>query len=131
MTIRARFRLCIVGLVTLLLMGMMILTSCCDGGEPVVTDEQPPTVSITASPSAPEEGQQFTVTVSAQDASGVDTTAILEDGYLVQSCPGSSTCSYTAGPYSVGTHLEYEGWAVDKRGNEGSAFVSVSIWPSP
>lgn len=140
MTIRAHFRLYIVGLVTLLLIGMMILTSCCDGGEPVVpTDTQSPEVYITWDPFLPEHGDYITFTILANDDGGILQLAIgvnndweicYED---MSGCQGgwaetyNVQCDRDEGPYSQGQTLQFEARAWDCAGNEGRSHIQTII----
>jgi len=128
-----------VGLVTLLLIGSMILTSCCDGEEPVTPDTQPPEVYISWYPLLPEDGDYITFTVLANDNSGILQLAIginndweicyedmsgcqqgVAETYNVQ-------CDREEGPYSQGQTLQFEARAWDCSMNEARSHTQNLI----
>ncbi len=78
-----------------------------------------PKVNITASPAPPSGCQQVTYTATASSPSGIDRIQIWIDGQLKHECFGSTSCSYTEGPYYVQRELNYEARARDMDGNVG------------
>jgi len=78
-----------------------------------------PKVNISASPAPPSGCQQVTYTATASSPSGIDRIQIWIDGQLKHECFGSTTCSYTEGPYYQAREVHYEARARDMDGIEG------------
>lgn len=78
-----------------------------------------PKVNISASPAPPSGCQQVTYTATASSPSGIDRIQIWIDGQLKHECFGSTTCSYTEGPYYQARQVNYEARARDMDGIEG------------
>jgi len=132
MRIGVHFKLYVVGVVILLLIGTMICTSCTGGGEPGPTDTQSPEVYISIEPILPEHGDDITFIAAADDESGVDTIAIFVDGENVAQCHGSPaqthiSCTETQGPYSQGQTVQYWAFAVDCEGNSTESHIKTII----
>lgn len=76
--------------------------------------------SINVSPASPDAGDQVIFTVNASDTtSGVASIQISVDGSPVRTCNNATICSYTGGPYSVGSH-SYSTVITDNAGNTDS-----------
>ena len=140
MRIRAHLRLSIVGLVTLLLIGTMLFSGCCDGGEPLVpTDTQPPDVDISWDPFIPEHGDSITFYVIADDNRGIVQLAIGVNGQWevcyedMSGCEQGAAqtsnvqCHLTKGPYSQGQTLEFQAAAWDCGMNEARSYIQTII----
>ena len=93
---------------------------------PTPTLTTAPTVNITASPAPPSGCQQVTYTATASSPSGIDRIQIWIDGQLKHECFGSTSCSYTEGPYYQARQLSYEARARDMDGKEG--FVAPKVF---
>lgn len=135
MRIGVHFRLRVVALVMLLLIGTIIWVSCECGEQPTRRETEPPEVYITIEPVLPEHGDYITFIAAADDHSGVDTLAIFVDGANVAQCHGSRTethvsCTHTQGPYSQGQTVQYWAFAVDYEGNSAESHSkSIRVGP--
>ena len=140
MRIRAHFRSHIIGLVTFLLVGVMIFSGCCDGGEPVgPTDTQPPDVDIYWEPFIPEHGDSITFYVIADDDRGILQLAIGVNGQWevcyedMSGCEqdmaqtSNVQCHITRGPYSQGETLQFQARALDCGMNEARSHIQNLI----
>jgi hypothetical protein len=76
-------------------------------------------VTIAPSLASPTNAQQVTFTATATDPSGIQNIEIWVGGAKVKECT-SSPCTYTGGPYAVGTK-SYEAKAKDTVGNQGTS----------
>ena len=135
MKIRRFFRLHVVSLVTLLLIGTVIFAGC-DGnnGSAGSTPQEttPPEVYTSHDPISPQHGDYITFIAAADDESGVDTIAIFVNGENVEECHGNSSithlqCDRTLGPYSQGQTVEYYAYAVDCKGNDAKSYTKHII----
>lgn len=71
-------------------------------------DKTDPTGDITHSPPSPDAGDTVLFSAGGLDAtSGLASIDIYVDGGLKKSCPSSTICSYTGGPYSAGNHTYF------------------------
>ncbi len=86
--------------------------------KPTTEDTEPPSVSITYSPTSPTTDDILTFTVTAEDDSGIGGLELWVTGTLVKTC-AISPCTYVTGPYPVGA-VTYKARAWDKLGNEQS-----------
>lgn len=90
-----------------------------------------PKVNITASPAPPSGCQQVTYTATASAASGIDVLQIWIDSQLKKECYGSTSCSYTEGPYYLQRELNYEARAWDMDGNHATSGLRIFEITSP
>ncbi|MFH1311192.1 MAG: Ig-like domain-containing protein [Nanoarchaeota archaeon] len=79
-------------------------------------DEIDPTVSVSHSPSNPNQTQPVTITANANDANGIKQIQIYVDNVNVKTCT-SSPCVYTK-TFALGTY-EYYATALDNYNNMG------------
>ena len=93
----------------------------CNSAGQCVADINAPIVSITHVPLEPTSAQTVTFTATASDVSGILEIKIFVDGINVNTCPSVASCSYTGGPYSVGSTHTYYATAIDNspNANEG------------
>src|SRR5680860_854854 len=90
-------------------------------------DTTPPVITINApSPASPNSAQMVTFSGSATDASGIYAISIKLDGTTLKNCPGVTSCSFTGGPYSVGTHT-FQIYAADSYLNNKSSFTTFNV----
>jgi len=135
MRVNGHFRLCMVGLVALLLIGTVIWTSCSNGQEPARRETQPPEVYITHGPVLPQQGDHIEFVAAADDESGVDTIAIFVDGENIKQCHGNRAnthlqCMHVLGPYNQGQIVEYWAFAVDCEGNTAQSSIKrIEVGP--
>ena len=135
MRIGAHFRLHVVALVMLLLIGAIMWVSCESTGQTADRETEPPEVYISIEPVLPEHGDDITFIAAADDESGVDTIAIFVDGENVAQCHGSPaqthiSCTDTQGPYSQGQTVQYWAFAVDCEGNSTESHIkTIRIGP--
>jgi hypothetical protein len=90
-----------------------------------------PKVNITASPAPPSGCQQVTYTATASSPNGIDRIQIWIDSQLKEECLGSTSCSYTEGPYYLQRELNYEARAWDMDGNQATSGLKVFQITSP
>lgn len=60
-------------------------------------------------------GDLITYTANGSDPNGIGRITIIVNGFVMKTCTGQSTCSYTGGPY--GSSLTYGALLVDTQGN--------------
>lgn len=80
------------------------------------TIDNPPTVSVSRSPSSPTPSQSVTFTASSADDKGLVSVEIFVDGSSLGSCSAGGTsniCAKVAGPYSAGSTHNYYAKATD------------------
>jgi hypothetical protein len=95
-----------------------ITTSVIIQNGPTGTDN-PPTVTMSYSPSSPTSSQTVTYSASASDDKGLTLIQIFVDGTSIGSCSvsgQSSACTKTGGPYTSGSTHSYYSKATDNSG---------------
>jgi len=93
-------------------------------------DTNPPTVSISISPSSPDETQVVEYTATAtDDVSGIQRIEIYVNNSLKKTCT-SSPCTYQGGPYPSGSTQYYYAKAYDNAGHVSTTPV-YSFTASP
>src|SRR5680860_285261 len=93
----------------------------------VTPETTPPVITMYAlSPASPNSAQMVTFSGSATDASGIYAISIKLDGTTLKNCPGVTSCSFTGGPYSVGTHT-FQIYAADSYLNNKSSFTTFNV----
>lgn len=81
------------------------------------TTDQPGTVSVSTNVSGGyTSGQYVTFTATGSDPNGIQRIEVLVDAKLAKTCEGTSTCSFTGGPYSSES-LSYGANLYDSLGN--------------
>ena len=90
-----------------------------------------PKVNISASPAPPSGCQQVTYTATASSPSGIDRIQIWIDSQMKKECLGSTSCSYTEGPYYLQRELNYEARVWDMDGKEATTGLKFFFISSP
>ena len=90
-----------------------------------LTDNTPPSVSVSHSPLNPSSTQTVTYSATASDASGIYEIKIFVDNSLKKTCSFVTTCSYTEGPYLTSSIHTYYTQATDNSPNKNTATSST------
>ena len=90
----------------------------CNPQQTQANDGKPPKVEASMDPPNPTQYDEVMVSAIASDESGVERVGIYFNKKLVQSCDGSAgVCFHRAGPFEVGTELQFNAVATDKANN--------------
>ena len=89
------------------------------------SDTTAPTVQISINPTAPNSSQTVLYTATASDTSGISSLTIKIDNTVVATCT-TSPCTYTSGPYAVGSTHTYLATAVDASTNKNTTTTTAA-----
>lgn len=79
-------------------------------------DTTPPEVAVSHTPDTPGDSQEITLSVEADDTSGISKIDLYMEGEIIKTCNNSDKCSKAVGPLQAGNY-SYGALVIDTNGN--------------